>query len=80
MNHIKKEDLLLVFDNASSHVDTFSGWWNRYIPGVKLTISPYSPEFNPIERLFRTISIRFPDLYKNENLFINLFLIFNMFR
>ena len=27
--HLKKEDLLLVFDNAACHVNAFAGWWNR---------------------------------------------------
>jgi transposase len=29
--------------------------------GVKLTIPPYTPEFNPIERFFRTLKSRIPE-------------------
>jgi len=38
-------DLLLIYDNASCHVNSFSGWWCRQMPGIKMTIAPYSPEY-----------------------------------
>ena len=41
---VKRDDLLLVFDNCKAHVETFAGWWCRQMPGIKLTIAPYSPE------------------------------------
>ena len=39
------------------------------MPGIKLSNAPYSPEFNPIERLFRSMKYRFPDLKKNESMY-----------
>lgn len=41
---IKPDDLLLVFDNAKAHVESFAGWWCRQLPGMKISNAPYSPE------------------------------------
>jgi hypothetical protein len=60
------------------------------MPGIKLTIPPNSPEFSsfflltlfifldPIERLFRTIKKRFPDLLENDTLYMH-FIVFSLF-
>ena len=50
-----EKDILYLYDNASAHNESISGWWMRNIDSIKLTISPYTPEFNPIERLFNTL-------------------------
>lgn len=65
---ISPDNLLLIYDNATAHVESFSGWWCRQMPGIKLTLPPYSPEFNPIERLFRSMKMTYPDAYENETL------------
>ena len=47
VNRIKdlyKEDIVLVYDNCSSHVAKFSGWWMRNLRCHKLTIPTYTPE------------------------------------
>ena len=38
------------------------------MPGTKITIAPYTPEFNPIERFFRTIKKRIPEGKKHGSL------------
>ena len=52
---MKEEDILLLYDNASAHNDSISEWWMSYLNCYKMTICPYTPEFNPIERFFNTI-------------------------
>ena len=58
---LKESDILLVYDNASAHNGKISGWWMRNINCFKLTISPYTPEFNPVERFFNSIKSRCRD-------------------
>jgi len=45
----------LLYDNATAHTKSITGWWMRNMPCYKLTICPYTPEFNPIERMFNTL-------------------------
>ena len=52
---LTKKDILFVYDNCSSHISGFSGWWMRNVRCNKLTVVPYTPEFNPVERLFNTL-------------------------
>ena len=40
---LKEEDILLIYDNCSSHVSYLSGWWMRNLKCKKLTICPYTP-------------------------------------
>ena len=56
-----KEDILFLYDNATAHNKSISGWWMRNIDCYKLTISPYTPEFNPIERMFNTLKWKASD-------------------
>ena len=58
---MKKEDIVLLYDNASAHWGVISGWWMRNINCYKLTITPYTPEFNPIELLFNNLKWRASD-------------------
>lgn len=44
-----------MYDNCSSHTGKISGWWMWNIRSYKLTVVPYTPEFNPVERLFNTL-------------------------
>lgn len=55
----KKEEIVYIYDNAASHTGGFSGWWMRSLKGIKFTIPPYSPEYNPIERFFNTVDSKF---------------------
>ena len=41
---IPKNDIVLIYDNAKMHTLGFGGWFSRKLPGIKLTISPYTPE------------------------------------
>ena len=59
--NLKPEDILLIYDNCKSHISGFSGWWMKNINCFKLTICPYTPEFNPVERFFNTIKRRASD-------------------
>ena len=43
---MKKEDILLLYDNCKSHNKSISTWWMLNIDAFKLTICPYTPEFN----------------------------------
>ena len=52
---MNEKDILYIYDNCSSHHSSISGWWIRNIDSYKLTICTYTPEFNPIERLFHTL-------------------------
>jgi len=52
---MKKSDILFLYDNATSHTKSIAGWWMRNINCYKLTICPYTPEFNPIEKMFNTL-------------------------
>jgi hypothetical protein len=45
---MKKEDILLVYDNCSSHTGLLSGWWMRNLPCFKLTICPYGMKWKGI--------------------------------
>ena len=36
--------------------------------GYKITIPPYTPEFNPIERFFRSLKSRVPEGIKHKSL------------
>ena len=65
---IKKKNILLVYDNCKSHISGFSGWWMRNIDCIKLTICPYTPEFNPVERFFNTIKRRASDGVIRKNI------------
>ena len=56
-----KSDILLLYDNAPSHISGFSKWWMLNMDCIKLTVVPYSPEFNPVERFFNTIKRRASD-------------------
>ena len=58
---LKKTDILLIYDNASAHNGEIAGWWMRNIDCFKLTICPYTPEFNPVERFFNTIKRKTED-------------------
>ena len=55
INGLEEKDILLIYDNASSHNGEIAGWWMRNIDCFKVTICPYTPEFNPVERFFNTI-------------------------
>lgn len=55
----KREEIVYLYDNATSHVGGWSGWWMRAMKGYKISIPPYSPEYNPIEIFFRTVKARF---------------------
>ena len=39
----------------AAHVKGWSGWFCRGIPCIKLSTPTFTPEFNPIERLFNTL-------------------------
>ena len=52
---MKEQDILYLYDNATPHNGSISEWWMSYIDSYKMTICPYTPEFNPIERFFNTI-------------------------
>lgn len=52
---LKKEDILLLYDNNKSHVSGFSNWYMMNIRAYKLTTTPYTPEFNMIELFFCTL-------------------------
>ena len=41
---MKEKDILLIYDNAPSHVSKLSGWFMRNINCYKMTICPYTPE------------------------------------
>ena len=46
---------MLLYDNATPHNGSISEWWMSYIDCYKMTISTYTPEFNPIERFFNSL-------------------------
>ena len=52
---MKKSDIIFLYDNCSSHTGKISGWWMRNIDSIKLTVCPYTPEFNPVEYFFNTL-------------------------
>ncbi len=52
---LKERDMLLIYDNCSSHNGKISGWWMNNLRCRKLTVVPYTPEFNMVERLFNTL-------------------------
>ena len=66
---MKKEDILLVYDNATAHTGKMSGWWMRNIDCFKLTICPYTPEFNPVERFFNTLKWKSSDGVKRQQFY-----------
>ena len=68
---MKEKDILLIYDNAPSHESTFSGWFMRNIRCFKMTICPYTPEFNPVERFFSSIKNRCSDGKIRENMLEN---------
>jgi len=45
---MKEKDILLIYDNAPSHVSKLSGWFMRNINCFKMTICPYTPEVRTI--------------------------------
>ena len=67
MPYIHNGEGLIIYDNCSAHMSGFSGWFMRQQPYFKQTIAPYTPEFNPIERFFRTIKSRFRDNTLHSN-------------
>ena len=76
---MKKEDILLLYDNCKSHNKSISTWWMRNIDAFKLTICPYTPEFNPIELLFRTLKFSASDgVERNTLLALTEFLVWHM--
>jgi hypothetical protein len=76
---MKKEDILLIYDNCSSHTGSLSGWWMRNLNCYKLTICPYTPEFNPIELLFNGLKWRASDgVIRTSLLSLTEFLAWNM--
>ena len=58
---LKTNDILLLYDNCSSHNSGFSGWWMRNIRCIKLTNVPYTPEYNPVERFFNSFKQKASD-------------------
>ena len=76
---MKEEDILLLYDNCNSHNKSISSWWMRNIDAFKLTICPYTPEFNPIERLFHSIKFKASDgVERNTVLELTEFLVWHM--
>ena len=76
---LKPKDILFVYDNCASHTGKISGWWMRNIRSYKLTIVPYTPEFNPIERLFNTLKWNSSDgVIRDEMLDFTEFLAWNL--
>ena len=65
---LKSRDMLLLYDNCRSHTSGFSGWWCRNIRAFKLTITPYTPEFNMIERFFNTFKANASDGVRRDQL------------
>ena len=65
---MRRKDILLIYDNATSHTGKISDWWMRNTSGYKVTIPPYTPEFNPIERFFNTLKIQGGDGIRRNNL------------
>jgi len=57
-----------LYDNASSHTGGWSGWWMRSMKGYKITIPPYTPDYNPVERFFNTVKAKFCSHYKRISL------------
>lgn len=58
---LKAKDILLIYDNCASHTSNISGWWMKNLNCYKMTICPYTPEFNPIERFFNSLKWRAGD-------------------
>lgn len=58
--HYGSDKILLICDNASFHkAKWFTAWWEAY-DGIALEFLPaYSPDFNPIERLWKWIKKEF---------------------
>ena len=56
-----EQDILYLYDNAKAHNDSISEWWMSYIDSTKMTICPYTPEMNPIERMFNTLKWKSSD-------------------
>ena len=76
---MKKEDIFLLYDNCNSHNKSISTWWMRNIDAFKMTICPYTPEFNPIERLFRSLKFIASDgVERNTLLELTEFLVWHM--
>ena len=65
---MKEKDILLIYDNAPSHESSYSGWWMKNVNCYKMTICPYTPEFNPVERFFSSIKSRCSDGRVRENM------------
>ena len=42
-----EKDIVLIYDNCPCHNGIISGWYMRSLPCIKITICPYTPEFNP---------------------------------
>ena len=63
---MKEDDILIIYDNASAHNFSISGWWMINITFNKITICPYTPEFNPIERFFNSIKSKCSDGVKRK--------------
>jgi transposase len=42
-----------------AHCGGWSGWWMRQMKGYKITIPPYTPDYNPIEIFFNTVKAKF---------------------
>ena len=58
---LDERDIVLLYDNCSSHTGKIAGWWMRNLRCVKMTTVPYTPEFNPVERLFNTLKWKSSD-------------------
>ncbi len=67
---LKERHILLIYDNCKSHVSGFSNWWMKNIRCYKLTVTPYSPEFNPVERFFNSIKCKASDGVKREDILV----------
>jgi transposase len=63
---LKERNILLIYDNCSSHVSGYSSWFMTNLRCKKLTITPYTPEFNPVERFFNSIKVKCSDGVKRE--------------
>ena len=74
-----EKDIVLIYDNCPCHNGIISGWYMRSLPCIKITICPYTPEFNPIELLFNNLKWRAADgVIRNKNSELAEFLAWNM--
>ncbi|MBK8156381.1 MAG: transposase [Streptococcus sp.] len=55
---VYKSKLIVVFDNASIHLTESIKIFFRKKAIVAITLPQYTPQFNPIEKVFRAVKLK----------------------